>query len=270
MYRLLKITLLLLLMLLVAACGGDGDDDSSDEDNGPDSTDITEESADSETLPILDRFWVVDGDEPAPIHACASEDCEQVDTLEPGTPLNVENTDEGWHTILLDDGSLAYIQVALTSEQVVYGPPTDDEGPPISEPDASPASPQPPDDLSAPPGMPTTDPNATPGPDLDMDAPPGQPTGSGTLPTVVAPPGAGEDDEDNDVPPDLVTPTGPAGPGNAPDDLPPGLPTGVATITPADPNYDPNYPPGVASPPPGGIPTQGPPEDSDPPPGAED
>lgn len=60
--------------------------------------------------------WYVSGAENVNVRACGSADCEIVDTLAYGDPIQVLSTENGWHAIRMTNGTTAYIAAWLTSQ----------------------------------------------------------------------------------------------------------------------------------------------------------
>ncbi len=60
--------------------------------------------------------WYVSGAENANVRACGSADCEIVNTLAYGDPIQVLSMENGWHAIQMTNGTIAYIAAWLTSQ----------------------------------------------------------------------------------------------------------------------------------------------------------
>lgn len=194
MLRALTMLVLLISMFLVA-CNNNDDESSNDNTSNetpqdtnnptetPDNEPPTLESTPSDdSAPQTETVWVVIGDEPVNVYECPEVTCDVVNTLFPGTTLDVVSTEDDWHEIRLNDSETAYIEVASTQEEDRLLPPENSSLPPGVTPSDGTAAIDGPPSLSAPPGQPTfsgTMPS-TDSPPSDSSLPPGVPTQDGT------------------------------------------------------------------------------------------
>lgn len=99
------------------AAGADAaDDEAADGDTASDEADDADERED-DTATISGDTWYVTGGLRINIRACPAENCRVVMYADPGDPVTVLSTQDNWHRIRLEDGTIAYIAAWVTRQQ---------------------------------------------------------------------------------------------------------------------------------------------------------